>query len=70
LFKTSQLKAYIFFSLSTVFYGVLMEILQESMEIGRSFDLKDIYANTFGTLIALLLSIVFSKMRIYSKIIK
>jgi hypothetical protein len=69
-FRISHLKAYLLLSLLTIFYGVLMEFSQELMDIGRSFDLKDIYANVFGTLIAFLISIAFSKLRIYSKIIK
>lgn len=35
--------------------GILMEFLQENLTKTRSFDVKDIFANTFGTVVALLL---------------
>lgn len=41
--------------LITFFVGIFIEFLQENMTKTRSFDVKDVYANTFGTVVALLL---------------
>ena len=36
----------------SILYGIIIEILQEYISINRQFDIFDIYANCFGTIIA------------------
>ena len=36
----------------SILYGIIVEILQEYIAINRQFDIFDIYANCFGTIIA------------------
>ncbi|NNK82592.1 MAG: VanZ family protein [Flavobacteriaceae bacterium] len=36
----------------SILYGIIIEILQEYIAINRQFDIFDIYANCFGTIIA------------------
>lgn len=36
-----------------ILYGILMEVLQATLFIGRSFDVADIVANTIGVVLAL-----------------
>ena len=36
----------------SILYGIIIEILQGSISINRQFDIFDIYANCFGTIIA------------------
>ncbi len=40
--------------LFSIIVGVLMEFLQESMNLGRGFDLYDIYADAVGAIIGFL----------------
>lgn len=50
--------------LAAVFmYGVLMEILQRTMQNGRSFDFKDMVANLVGAIIGLLIYRYMVRMR-------
>jgi VanZ family protein len=39
----------------TVCYGILMEVLQDAMDLGRHFDIFDIIANIIGALIGTIL---------------
>jgi len=45
----------------TVGWGVLMELLQKSMHLGRSFDLNDIIANTLGVVTGVLIYVLASE---------
>ena len=50
----------ILFSIS---WGVVMEIFQYIMHLGRSFDLYDIAGNSFGTLIGVLIYILMAQIK-------
>jgi VanZ family protein len=50
--KNSFLVSYITSALIAFVFGVMIEILQEKMQIGRSGDWKDALANLFGIVIA------------------
>lgn len=49
-FKNVQSKAVIIAIVCTISYGILIEILQEVMHLGRTFDKMDIAADTLGVL--------------------
>jgi len=49
-FKRVQQRAVLIALLSTISYGVLIEILQELMCLGRQFDVLDIAADAGGVL--------------------
>ena len=49
-FKKVQEKAVLITVVSAITYGVLIEVLQEVMHLGRSFDLWDIAADTVGVM--------------------
>lgn len=38
-----------------IMYGVLIEILQSEMSLGRSYDIADILANTIGAILGVIL---------------
>ena len=50
----------ILFSIS---WGIVMEIFQYIMHLGRSFDLYDIAGNSFGTLIGVLIYILMAQLK-------
>jgi len=39
----------------TITFGVLIEILQATMSLGRSYELDDIIANTIGSVLGLVM---------------
>ncbi|MDB4107569.1 VanZ family protein [Bacteroidia bacterium] len=41
--------------LYVVLFGVIIEVLQSSMSLGRHYDIEDIIANTIGSIIGVLL---------------
>lgn len=41
--------------LISLFYGILIEILQYFVFVGRSFEINDIFANTAGTVVGVFL---------------
>lgn len=45
----------------TIGWGILMEIMQLEMHLGRSFDLYDILANSIGVFVGILLYILTSR---------
>jgi VanZ family protein len=49
---SSKMLAFYFFA--AVIYGISLEVMQASMFSNRSSDWKDVIANTFGCLVALL----------------
>jgi VanZ family protein len=51
-FKKVQEKAVLIAVVSVIAYGLLIEILQEVMQLGRAFDVLDIVADTAGVLFA------------------
>ncbi|GIZ14903.1 hypothetical protein RCZ15_02570 [Capnocytophaga catalasegens] len=53
-FKTFRLRAIVSFVIVFVL-GVLIEFLQEKITLYRSGDIKDIYFNTFGIIVAIYL---------------
>ncbi|MCM5661875.1 VanZ family protein [Galbibacter mesophilus] len=53
--KTSLKNEIIKVSVFSFLYGILIEVLQHVMPYERSFDVKDILANTVGILIAIFL---------------
>lgn len=72
LAKKSSLKLQdklLYFSLGTAF-GVLIEFLQSSMHLGRSFEFDDIIADTVGVLIGvLLIDLIVRNMPLFKKYI-
>jgi len=51
-FKKVQEKAVLITVVSAIIYGVLIEVLQEVMHLGRSFDIWDIAADVVGVVFA------------------
>ena len=51
-FKKVQEKAVLITVITAITYGVLIEILQEVMHLGRSFDAWDIAADSLGVMLA------------------
>ncbi|MFZ9956435.1 MAG: VanZ family protein [Flavobacteriales bacterium] len=49
-FKKLQEKAVLITVISAITYGVLIEVLQEVMHLGRSFDTLDIVADIVGVI--------------------
>ena len=37
---------------ASIFYGIIIEVLQDQLTTERKFDVFDIYANCFGTIVA------------------
>ena len=60
--KLSRTKSFIYTFLFSVAFGVLIEILQQQLTTYREGDVLDVVANTFGTILALLLlKIIFKR---------
>ncbi len=59
--KTKALRLAFF---ASIFFGVLIELLQEFFTKYREGDVNDIVANTLGTLLALLMLILLKKRRV------
>jgi len=53
---------YFLIILFAISYGVIMEIFQFLMHMGRSFDFYDMIGNSIGTLIGVLIYIIMSRM--------
>jgi VanZ family protein len=51
-FKKVQAKAVLITIVSAITYGLLIEVLQEVMHLGRSFDVWDIAADSLGVMLA------------------
>ena len=51
-YKKVQAKAVLITVIVAIAYGVLIEVLQEAMRLGRSFDAWDIAADAVGVLFA------------------
>lgn len=51
----NKLKSLIYSFLFSIFWGILMEILQKYFTEGRTADVKDIFFNIFGTVVAIFL---------------
>jgi glycopeptide antibiotics resistance protein len=49
-FRKVQEKAVLITIISAISYGVLIEVLQEVMNLGRSFDALDIVADSVGVM--------------------
>ena len=58
-FKRSQ--AIVIAALSSVIYGIIIEVLQGKLTIDRQFDVFDIIANCTGMLIAVVILRVYNK---------
>jgi len=54
LYDRSKKKKLLFPFIVSVFYGILMELLQYSLTTYRSFEVADMIANTIGAIIGLL----------------
>lgn len=50
--KYKLVKSLLLAIIVSILYGIIIEILQEYISINRQFDIFDIYANCFGTIIA------------------
>ncbi len=57
--KTVKLKVFII--VFCAFYGLLIEILQELMPYGRTFEWLDAFANLAGALVGVVINAVFFK---------
>ena len=65
-FLTIKINYLLFFaSVQSISYGILMEVLQKLLTHSRHFDLKDIYANIFGSIAAVTTYMVYR--RFFSK---
>ncbi len=54
--------------LSVIIFGIIIEVLQSSMSLGRHYDIEDIIANTIGSIIGvLLMPFVYNKMPLIKK---
>jgi VanZ family protein len=53
--KDIKLKQKIALLLTGIIYGILIEVLQSSMALGRSYDIGDIVSNTIGCVIGVIL---------------
>ncbi len=51
-FKLKSKKAMLFAVILSVLFGMIIEVLQGSMTVYRSFDIYDAVANTLGALLA------------------
>lgn len=49
--------------LFSISWGIVMEIFQYLMHMGRSFDFYDIEGNSFGTLIGVLIYIIMAQLK-------
>ena len=52
LVKHKSVKPILYAIIISICYGILIEILQDKLTTARQFDIFDIYANCFGTIIA------------------
>ena len=50
--------------LFAIFWGILMEIFQGSMHIGRSFEYLDILSNSVGAITGILIFILLARLKI------
>ena len=50
--KYNFLRPILYALVASIFYGIIIEILQEQLTTERKFDVFDIYANCFGTIVA------------------
>lgn len=57
--KQLRFKIMLITTISVILYGMLMELLQMVMRLGRSADWDDVLANALGAVFALLLYFVF-----------
>ncbi|TGV00900.1 VanZ family protein [Flavivirga rizhaonensis] len=51
-FKLKSKKAIVFAVVLSVFFGIIIEVLQGSITVSRSLDVYDAVANTLGALLA------------------
>ena len=61
LYKLQHSKALPIAAMSSVIYGIIIEVLQHTLTMDRQFDIYDILANCFGMLIAVVILRVYSK---------
>ena len=54
-FKTSKIKSIIYASIISIFFGIIIEILQGTLTKTRQADFLDILANSLGVLLVALL---------------
>jgi hypothetical protein len=52
--KSRSVNNYLFSSI-LILYGIIIEVLQELFTVSRHFDIYDIFANSFGVIVALML---------------
>ncbi len=60
-------KSSMFIAAGFSLYGLIMEILQEAMPFGRTFEWADAVANTIGAFSGMLLAAVFKKCKINTR---
>lgn len=51
-FKFKKNKGIIFAVILSVLFGIIIEVLQDSITVYRALDVYDVVANTFGTVLA------------------
>jgi VanZ family protein len=62
LFKSrNKIKPIVTAFLFSFVFGILIEILQQSITTTRSADVFDVFANSFGALLAILVILIFDK---------
>jgi len=61
LYKFELSRAIVFAALTSVIYGIIIEVLQGKLTIDRQFDVFDIIANCSGMLIAVVILRVYNK---------
>ncbi|WP_166643252.1 VanZ family protein [Gelidibacter sediminis] len=59
-FKNSLLYAFI----AAAIYGILMELFQNFLTVSRMFDVFDMIANIFGAIFAVLMVIIYRKLKL------
>lgn len=57
--KSTRLKPYLSICVSTIIFGIIIEILQEKLTTYRSFEYLDIVADTVGALLSILILFLF-----------
>ena len=63
--KKCLVKESIFVVLSCILYGIVIEVIQEVMKLGRSFDFFDVLANSAGVFCALTCYFILKKHKFF-----
>lgn len=64
-FKRTSLKLKILFSaVISISYGIIVEVMQGTFTNYRSEDIMDVFANSFGVLIAVVIILLYKKYKV------